>query len=191
MNNGWTPRQNCPCNRARKRYKSGVSGFVLFVCLLSFLQLSFILFLRMVHQEHYHPDDSIYLLVSVRLSFHQIVDISMIACPNLYVPSWYNNTNLPHVSMIACPNLYLPSWNDNTKLPHVSMITCPNYISPLDTITLISPRAIPEQGNRAEVVLVVLHRWSLETFCRMYNVHCTYSGGLFMYSLANGGPFLV
>jgi len=40
--------------------------------------------------------------------------------------------------------------------------------------------AIPEQGNRAEVVLVVLHRWPLETFCMMYNVHCTYSGGLFI-----------
>ena len=147
------------------------------LCLVPLLQLSLILFLKMAHQEHYHQDDLIYLLVSVRLSFHQIVD----------------------VSMIACPNLYLPSWNDNTNLPHVSMITCPNHISPLDTITLISPRAIPEQGNRAEVVLVVLHRWSVETFCMiqctMYIVHiqvafskhfaCDYV------LLGEWGPFLV
>ena len=127
------------------------------LCLVPLLQLSLILFLKMAHQEHYHQDDLIYLLVSVRLSFHQIVDVSMIACPNLYLPSWCDNTNLPHVSMIACPN----------------------YIFPLGTITPISPRAIPEQGNRAEVVLVVLHRWSVETFCMMYNLHCTCSCGLF------------
>ena len=81
------------------------------------------------------------------------------------------------------------------------MIACPSYIfrlGPLDTITPISPRAIPEQGNRAEVVLVVLHRWSLETFCMMYNVQCTHIQVVFSWHFAcdyvfpgEWGPFLV
>ena len=36
--------------------------------------------------------------------------------------------------------------------------------------SLISPRAIPEQGNRAEVVLVVLHRCPFQPFCIFFQM---------------------